>query len=375
MLPELISRRKSWNTNQLARLPGLFQHRIDPRDVRFPLGAVFAASTNAAISVLRLLPEQEPIVRARTEQIQWNPLPFSADSAFNNRLGNPPAFFTGLIFSSEVAIMTLSRVFFDATAFYRTAPNLTEKILMDQPSSRSTRRDFLRQSVATTAATSAAVSLLLASDSPAFADPTKPTTTQPERKNRMSRVKGTQTEKNLLKAFAGESQARNRYTFFADKASEEGFEHIAAIFRETADQERVHALQFFQYLDGGGPLEITATFPAGSILTTEQNLVEAAAGEHEEWESLYPGFSKVAKEEGFMEISRTFNAVIVSEKQHEKRYLALLEHLRKGDLFTREGVVWRCRHCGYISSAPSAPGVCPACKMPQSWFEILAENW
>jgi rubrerythrin len=191
----------------------------------------------------------------------------------------------------------------------------------------------------------------------------------------MSRIKGTQTEKNLLKAFAGESQARNRYTFFSVKASEEGYEHIAHIFLETAEQEKVHALQFFKYLDGGGDLEITASYPAGSILTTKKNLEEAAAGELEEWSVLYPEFAKTAKEEGFADVARTFTAICVSEKQHEKRYRGFLEHLKAGDLFKREGVVWRCRHCGFVSAAPSAPGVCPACRMPQSWFEILAENW
>jgi rubrerythrin len=193
----------------------------------------------------------------------------------------------------------------------------------------------------------------------------------------MSKIKGTKTEKNLLKAFAGESQARNRYYFFADKAHEEGYEHIAAIFRETGDQEMVHALQFFRYLDGGGsPLEITAAYPAGTILTTEKNLEAAAGGEHEEWSELYPEFAKIAKEEGFTDVFRTFNAIAISEKQHEKRYLGFLEHLKAGDLFKRDGkIVWRCRKCGYISEAPEAPGVCPACKHPQSWFEILSENW
>lgn len=187
-------------------------------------------------------------------------------------------------------------------------------------------------------------------------------------------VKGTKTEKNLLKAFAGESQARGRYTIFSAKSSEEGYEHIAAVFLETAEQERVHAQQFFQYLEGG-PLEITAVYPAGKISTTEENLAAAAGGEHEEWEILYPEFAQVAQEEGFAEVSRTFKAVAVSEKQHEKRYLAFLEHLKAGDLFKRENVVWRCRNCGYIAASPSAPGVCPACKKTQAWFEILAENW
>ncbi len=194
----------------------------------------------------------------------------------------------------------------------------------------------------------------------------------------MAPLKGTRTEQNLLKAFAGESQARNRYTFFADKASEEGFEHIAYVFRETADQEKVHALQFFSYLEGG-PLEITATYPAGAILTTEKNLEEAADGEREEWTELYPEMAKIAKEEGFPEIARTYNAIVISEKQHEKRYRAFLDHLRNNDLFSRESaqevLAWRCRKCGFVSSGSSALETCPACRATRSWFEILAENW
>lgn len=190
----------------------------------------------------------------------------------------------------------------------------------------------------------------------------------------MSSIKGTLTEKSLLKAFAGESQARNRYTYFAAKAAEEGYQHIAYIFEETANQEMVHAKQFFQYLEGG-PLEITATYPAGAILTTEKNLEEAAAGEYEEWHDLYPEFAKIAKQEGFDDVARTFTAICVSEKQHEKRYRGFLEHLKAGDLFTRSNVIWRCRHCGFIAEGPSAPTLCPACKMNQAWFEILAENW
>ena len=187
-------------------------------------------------------------------------------------------------------------------------------------------------------------------------------------------IKGTKTEQNLLKAFAGESQARNRYTYAALQASKDGYEHVAAIFEETANQEKIHAQQFFSYLEGG-PLEITATYPAGIILSTEKNLEAAAAGEREEWEILYPEFAKVAREEGFVEISRTFTAVAVAEKQHEKQYLGFLKSLKDGITFKREGVVWRCRNCGFISSAPAAPQVCNACKVPQAWFEILAENW
>jgi len=196
-----------------------------------------------------------------------------------------------------------------------------------------------------------------------------------ERNTTMAKIKGTKTEQSLLKAFAGESQARNRYTMFAHKASNEGFEHIAAAFLETADQERVHAQQFFQYLDTGEGVEITATFPAGKIGTTEENLLAAANGEQEEWEKLYPEFAAIAKEEGFVEIARTFTAVAVAEKQHEKRYRGFLTNLKAGNLFKRENVAWRCRNCGYVATGATAPGVCPACKQPQAWFEILAENW
>ncbi len=190
----------------------------------------------------------------------------------------------------------------------------------------------------------------------------------------MATLKGSRTEQNLLKSFAGESQARNRYTFFADKASEEGFEHIAAVFLETAEQEKVHALQFFNYLEGG-PLEITATYPAGAILTTEKNLEASASGEREEWSELYPEMAKIAKEEGFDNVARTYNAIIIAEKQHEKRYQGFLDHLRNNDLFSRNNVAWRCRKCGFVAGGSSAPDQCPACKATRSWFEILAENW
>ncbi|MDR2117431.1 MAG: rubrerythrin family protein [Planctomycetaceae bacterium] len=236
--------------------------------------------------------------------------------------------------------------------------------------SDSSRREFLQCSAKT-----AAVSMLFFESPFTFAGQTDSSTQPDKRKSIMSKIKGTQTEKNLLKAFAGESQARNRYTFFSAKASEEGYEHIAHIFLETAEQEKVHALQFFKYLDVGEALEITASFPAGSILTTEKNLEASAAGEYEEWAVLYPEFAKIAKEEGFTDVSRTFTAICVSEKQHERRYRGFLEHLKTGDLFKREGVIWRCRYCGFISNTTSAPSICPACKMPQSWFEILAENW
>ena len=237
---------------------------------------------------------------------------------------------------------------------------------MTQNPDGSTRREFLRHS----AAGAAAMALLASMD-----DGSAVSAQTSERNTTMSRIKGMKTEQNLLKAFAGESQARNRYTMFARQASKEGFEHIAAAFLETADQERVHAEQFFLYLATGEGVEITATFPAGKIGTTEENLLAAANGELEEWEKLYPAFANVAKEEGFTDISRTFTAVAVAEKQHEKRYRGFLDHLKAGDLFKRENVVWRCRNCGYVATGSTAPGVCAACKQPQAWFEILAENW
>lgn len=192
----------------------------------------------------------------------------------------------------------------------------------------------------------------------------------------MASIKGSETEKNLLKAFAGESQARNRYTYFASQAKKDGFEHVAAVFDETASQEKEHAKRFFKFLEGG-PVEITATFPAGIISTTEENLKEAAAGENEEWTILYPKFAEVAKAEGFSEVATAFNAIIIAEKQHEKRYLAFLKTIQENTVFERpQEVVWRCRNCGYITNATkTAPKACPACLHPQSFFEILAENW
>ena len=191
----------------------------------------------------------------------------------------------------------------------------------------------------------------------------------------MPNIKGTRTEQNLLKAFAGESQARGRYTMFSAIASEAGYEHIASVFLITAEQERVHAQRFFQFLDTGEGLEITATYPAGKIGTTAENLLAAANGELEEWEAIYPAFSRIAREEGFADVAGTFRAVAVAEKQHEKRYSGFLEHLKAGTLFQRQDVVWRCRYCGYVSGGPTAPRGCAACRKPQAWFEILAENW
>lgn len=191
----------------------------------------------------------------------------------------------------------------------------------------------------------------------------------------MSDLKGSKTEKNLLTAFAGESQARNRYTYFASKAKKEGFVQISHIFEETADQEKEHAKRFFKFLEGG-EVEIQAAFPAGVIGSTAENLRAAAAGEHYEWESMYPEFAKVAREEGFEEISKVFEAVVVAEKQHEKRYLGLLKNVEAGTVFKKgKKVVWRCRNCGYLHEGEEAPTLCPACAHPQAHFELLAENW
>ena len=191
----------------------------------------------------------------------------------------------------------------------------------------------------------------------------------------MKSVKGTRTEQNLLKAFAGESQARTRYTFFSSVAKKEGYEQIAGVFMETAEQEKEHAKRFFKYLEGGD-LEITATYPAGKIGTTNENLLAAAMGENEEWDVLYPEFAKVADEEGFPEIAATFRAVSIVEAEHERRYLKLLSRLTDGNFFKRDGEIWwQCRNCGYIAKAEEAPILCPACKHPQAYFEPKKENY
>lgn len=187
--------------------------------------------------------------------------------------------------------------------------------------------------------------------------------------------KGSKTETNLLKSFAGESQARNRYTYAASKAKEEGYVQIAAIFQETADQEKEHAKRFFRQLKGG-ELEITAGFPAGMIGTTAENLAAAAGGEHFEWSELYPGFAKIAREEGFEEAARTWESISIAEKQHEARYNGLLANVKAGKVFKKDGpVVWRCINCGYLHEGPEAPAACAACAHPQSYFELLASNW
>lgn len=188
-------------------------------------------------------------------------------------------------------------------------------------------------------------------------------------------LKGTRTEKNILTAFAGESQARNRYTYFASKAKQEGFVQIAAIFEETADQEKEHAKRLFKLLEGG-EVEIQASFPAGVIGTTVENLKEAASGENYEWNTMYPEFAKIAREEGFENIAEIFEAIAVAEKQHEKRYQALKSNLESGTVFKRqERVVWRCRNCGYLHEGTEAPEICPACAHPRAHFELLGENW
>ncbi len=192
----------------------------------------------------------------------------------------------------------------------------------------------------------------------------------------MKDVKGTQTEKNLLTAFAGESQARNRYTYFASKAKKEGFVQIADIFIETANQEREHAKRLFKFLKSGEDVEITAGFPAGAIKDTMSNLQAAAGGENYEWTEMYPEFAKVAREEGFEKIAETFEAIAVAEKQHENRYNQLWKNIETGAVFKKgDKVVWRCRNCGYLHEGTEAPKVCPACAHPQAHFEIFVEKY
>ena len=188
-------------------------------------------------------------------------------------------------------------------------------------------------------------------------------------------IKGTETEKNLLKSFAGESQARSRYTFFASKAKKEGFEQIAAVFAETAEQEKEHAERFFKFLEGG-MVEITASYPAGIIGTTADNLAAAAAGENEEHSEMYPEFARVAKEEGFDEISHVFTEVGEVEERHEARFLKLLDNIEKGIVFKRDEVVeWKCNNCGYVHKGKEAPESCPACDHPQDHFELFVETY
>ncbi len=188
-------------------------------------------------------------------------------------------------------------------------------------------------------------------------------------------VKGTETEKNLLKSFAGESQARMRYTYYSSVAKKEGYEQIAAIFQETADQEKEHAKRMFKFLEGG-EVEITASYPAGVIRTTLENLQEAAAGEYEEWDQLYPYFADVAEKEGFPAIAAMYRHICVAEKGHEERYRAFISNIENAAVFAREGeVIWQCRNCGYITTGDKAPELCPACLHPQAYFEIKKENY
>ncbi len=188
-------------------------------------------------------------------------------------------------------------------------------------------------------------------------------------------IKGTQTEKNLLIAFAGESQARNRYTYFAGVARKEGLVQISEIFTETANQEKEHAKRFFKFLEGG-EVEITESFLAGGLSSTLENLRAAAAGEEHEWTEMYPAFAEVAREEGFEQVALAFEAIAIAERQHGKRYADLANNLEAGKVFRRDGkVVWRCRNCGYLHEAEDAPELCPACLHPQAHFELLGENW
>lgn len=191
----------------------------------------------------------------------------------------------------------------------------------------------------------------------------------------MKSLKGTKTEQNLLKAFAGESQARMRYNYFAEKAREEGLEQIAALFEETAINEKAHARRFFDFLEGGG-VEITAMYPAGMVGNTLQNLKAAADGENEEWTELYPEFASIAAEEGFPAVASAFKLIAKVEKEHEERYRTLYNNLEEGKVFKRnDKILWKCRNCGYIHEGENAPKTCPICLFPQSYFEIKEINY
>ncbi len=191
----------------------------------------------------------------------------------------------------------------------------------------------------------------------------------------MKSLKGTQTEKNLLTAFAGESQARNRYAFFASKAKKEGYEQISGIFQETAENEKEHAKRLFKFLEGG-TAEISASFPAGVIGETKDNLKGSAEGENHEYTTMYPEFAQIAEEEGFSDIASAMRSIANAEKQHEKRYLGLLDNLNNDTVFKKDEIVkWRCRNCGYIHEGNEAPEECSACAHARSYFELLAENW
>jgi len=188
-------------------------------------------------------------------------------------------------------------------------------------------------------------------------------------------IKGSQTEKNLMQSFAGESQARMRYTYFASAAKKEGYEQIAAIFTETADQEKEHAKRMFKYLEGG-MVEVNASFPAGVIGQTIDNLKAAAAGENEEWSELYPSFAKIADQEGYPEIAQMYRAISVAEKEHENRYNAFVKNIEANEVFEKTSeTTWQCRNCGYVHTGKEAPNMCPACKHPQAYFEVKKENY
>jgi len=188
-------------------------------------------------------------------------------------------------------------------------------------------------------------------------------------------LKGSKTRKNLMAAFAGESQARNRYTYFASAAKKEDLMQISDIFTETADQEKEHAKRLFKLMNGG-EVEITGAFPFGMIGSTTDNLKNGAAGENHEWTEMYPSFAKTARDEGFDEIAEVFESIAIAEKQHEKRYLVLAENIDQGKVFKKKTpVVWRCRNCGYLHEGTEAPGLCPACAHPQAYYEMLGENW
>lgn len=191
----------------------------------------------------------------------------------------------------------------------------------------------------------------------------------------MKSIKGSKTEINLLTAFAGESQARNRYTYFASAARKEGFEQIANIFIETAENEKEHAKVFFKYLEGGD-VQITATYPAGPIASIQANLAAAAMGENLEWTRIYTDFAATAKLEGFPEVAQSFEQIAKVEKFHESRYRKLIANVTKGEVFKKSATVkWHCTNCGYVHEGPEAPETCPACKHPRSFYEVLAENW
>lgn len=191
----------------------------------------------------------------------------------------------------------------------------------------------------------------------------------------MKSVKGSRTENNLMAAFAGESQARNKYTYFASKAKEEGYVQMFLVFEETANQEKEHAKRLFKFMEGGATT-ITGTFPSGIIGTTRQNLEEAAGGENYEWKEMYPSFAKIAREEGYDAIATVFEAIAVAEKQHAKRYEAFAANIDAGSVFKKEkATVWRCINCGFLFEGESAPKACPACAHPQAYFEVLGENW